>query len=86
MLSAQIAGVHARIDDVHARIDDVHARIDDVHADLTARIDRIETSLAEVVVPDFENLNDPAPSAELPGSATTRRTHKRQLLRRRPPR
>ena len=38
MLSAQIAGVHARIDDVHARIDDVHA-------DLTARIDRIETSL-----------------------------------------
>ena len=38
MLSAQIAGVHARIDDVHARIDDVNA-------DLTARIDRIETSL-----------------------------------------
>ena len=42
--------------------------------------------MAEVVEPDFENVNDPAPSAELPGSATTRRTHKRQLLRRRPPR
>ncbi len=48
LLSAQIAGVHARIDDVHARIDDVHARIDDVHADLTARMDRLDARMDRI--------------------------------------
>ena len=45
VLSAQLAGVNARVDDVHARIDDVHARIGDVHADLTARMDRIDARM-----------------------------------------
>ena len=49
LLSAQIAGVNARIDDLRA---DLTTRIDDLRADLTtqiagvnARIDRIETRL-----------------------------------------
>ena len=45
LLSAQIAGVHARIDDVHARIDDVHADLTDRIDRIDARIDRIETRL-----------------------------------------
>ena len=51
LLSAQIAGVNARIDDVNARIDtlrtDVNARIDDVNA----RIDALRADLkGEIVV------------------------------------
>ena len=53
LLSAQIAGVNARIGDLRAdltaqlsaQIAGVNARIDDLRADLTARIDRIETRL-----------------------------------------
>ena len=49
LLSAQIAGVNARIDDLRAdlmaQIAGVNARVDDLRADLTARIDRIETRL-----------------------------------------
>ena len=41
LLSAQIAGVYARVDDVHARIDDVHA-------DLTARMDRIDARMDRI--------------------------------------
>ena len=49
LLSAQIAGVNARIDDLRAdltaqlttQIAGVNARIDDLRADLTARIDRV---------------------------------------------
>ena len=56
LLSAQIAGVNARIDDLRAdltaqlsaQIAGVNARIDDLRADLTARIDRIETRIDRI--------------------------------------
>ena len=60
LLSAQIAGVNARVDDlridltaqiagVNARVDDLrtdlNTRLEDVRTDLNARMDRIETRL-----------------------------------------
>ena len=42
LLSAQIAGVNARIDDLRG---DLTTRIDDLRADVNARMDRIETRL-----------------------------------------
>ena len=49
LLSAQIAGVNARVDDLRidltTQIAGVNARVEDVRTDLTARMDRIETRL-----------------------------------------
>ena len=49
LLSAQIAGVNARVDDLRidltTQIAGVNARVEDVRTDLNARMDRIETRL-----------------------------------------
>ena len=49
LLSAQIAGVNARVDDLRTdlttQIAGVNARVDELRTDLNARMDRIETRL-----------------------------------------